>query len=329
MQEAIKEKALPAYRLSFSDLIKLSLTANHLEAFFILAALLINILDEVKQIFGDSDYLDTYGRSLVGQTMFVLTFLLVIVIVVSMLFSIARTMIKYYGFELNDADRRWIISYGLFDKAKKIVPLNKIQILSWKANWLRRKIDYWTVQVQSVGHKQNQKSNIHVPVVSFERVVQLVGDYQPYKGFGIERSLTISPAYWIRSASRRSVILTVVPAIVLYFWLGNLALTVLFFYPFLVWNDFQWYRNFRWQTCEMGIQMQSGVFGRKFSLLNWKKIQQVHLHQNLYQRNKGLASIVFVTAGGKLTLPYISLSMAHRLVDQVLYKVESKAENWM
>src|SRR5690606_4911884 len=103
MQEAIKEKALPAYRLSFSDLIKLSLTANHLEAFFILAALLINILDEVKQIFGDSDYLDTYGRSLVGQTMFVLTFLLVIVIVVSMLFSIARTMIKYYGFELNDA----------------------------------------------------------------------------------------------------------------------------------------------------------------------------------------------------------------------------------
>src|SRR5690606_39725031 len=61
-----------------------------------------------------------------------------------------------------------------------------------------------------------------LPVVSFERVVQLVGDYQPYKGFGIERSLTISPAYWIRSASRRSVILTVVPAIVLYFWLGNL-----------------------------------------------------------------------------------------------------------
>lgn len=328
-QEILQEKALPTYALSFSDLIKLSLTANHLEAFFILVALLINILDEVKRIFGGNDYLDTYGRSLLGQTMFVLTFLLMTVIIVSMLFSIARTMIKYYGFQLTDADRRWIISYGLFDKTKKIVPLNKIQILSWKANWLRRKIDYWTIQVQSVGHKENKKSNIHVPVVSFERVNQLVASYQSYEGFDPDKSLAINSAYWKRSALRSALILTLVPAIILYFWLGWQALAALLLYPLLVWNDFQWYRNFRWQTNARGIQLLSGVFGRKYSLLNWKKIQQVHLYQNLYQRNRGLASIVFVTAGGKLTLPYIPLPTATRLVDQVLYEVESKVENWM
>jgi len=318
-----------AYTLSFGDLMKLSLTANHLEAFFILVALLVNILDEIKQIFGGNDYIDSFGKSVLGQTTFVLTFLVVAVVGTSLLFSIVRTMIKYYGFQLIDADQRWILSYGLFEKAKKIVPLNKVQILHWKANWLRRKIDYWTVQLQSVGHKQNQKNNIHVPVVSFENVVQLVGGYQPYEGFGDERSLMISPAYWIRNASRRSVVLTVIPAFILYFWFGNSALAVFLFYPFLVWNDFEWYRNFRWHTNDVGIQIHSGVFGRKFSLLNWKKIQQVHLHQNLYQRNKGLASIVFVTAGGKLTLPYISLTQAHRLVDEVLYEVESKTENWM
>lgn len=324
-----EEPPQPAYALSFRDLMKLSLTANHLEAFFILVALLVNILDEIKQIFGENDYIDSYGRSVLGQTTFVLTFLLVAVVAISMLFSIVRTMIKYYGFQLIDADQRWIISYGLFDKAKKIVPLSKAQILHWKANWLRRKIDYWTVQVQSVGHKQNQKNNIHVPVVSFERVVQLVAGYQPYEGFNDKRGLKISPAYWKRSALQRSLIITLVPAVILYFWLGREAIAVLLFYPFLVWSDFQWYRNFRWQASETGIQMRSGVFGRKFSLLNWKKIQQVHLYQNLYQRNRGLASIVFVTAGGKLTLPYIPLPTATRLVDQVLYEVEHKKENWM
>lgn len=329
LHESVQENTLPAYSLSFADLIKLSLTANHLEAFFILAALLINILDEVKQVFGDIDYLDTYGRSLLGQTVIALTFLLVAVVVVSMLFSMLRTMIKYYGFHLIDADQRWIISYGLFDKTKKIVPLNKIQILSWKANWLRRKIDYWTIHVQSVGHKENKKSNIHVPVVSFQRLTQLVGSYQPFEAFGEQRSLTISPAYWKRSAMRRSLILTLVPAVVIYFWLGWQALAVLLLYPFLVWGDFQWYRNFRWQTNETGIQMLSGVFGRKFSLLNWRKIQQVHLDQNLYQRNRHLATVVFVTAGGKLSLPYIPLTTAHRLVDQVLYEVEGKTESWM
>lgn len=327
--EAIPEKTLPTYSLSFSDLIKLSLTANHLEAFFILAALLINILDEVKQIFGGNDYLDIYGRNLLGHTMFALTFLLVAVVVVSMLFSMVRTMIKYYGFRLSDADRRWIISYGLFDKTKKIVPLNKIQILSWKANWLRRKIDYWTIQVQSVGHKEHKKSNIHVPVVSFKSVIQLVAGYQHYEEFNNERSLTIAPAYWKRSAVRRSLIITLIPAVILHYWLSWQALPVLLLYPFLVWGDFQWYQNFRWQTNATGIQMLSGVFGRKFSLLNWKKIQQVHLYQNLYQRNRGLATVVFVTAGGKLSLPYIPLPTATHLVDQVLYEVESKKESWM
>lgn len=327
--EAIQENAFPTYSLSFSDLIKLSLTANHLEAFFILVALLINILDEVKQIFGGIDYLDTYGRSLLGQTMFVLTFLLLAVVVVSMLFSMARTMIKYYGFQLSDADRRWIISYGLFDKTKKIVPLNKIQILSWKANWLRRKIDYWTIQVQSVGHKEHKRNNIQVPVVSFGSVIQLVSGYQHYEEVQNERSLTIDSAYWKRSASQRSLIITLIPAVILHYWFGWQALPVLLLYPFLVWGDFRWYRNFRWQTNAAGIQMLSGVFGRKYSLLNWKKIQQVHLHQSLYQRNRDLATVVFVTAGGKLSLPYIPLSTATHLVDQVLYEVESKAENWM
>lgn len=75
--------------------------------------------------------------------------------------------------------------------------------------------------------------------------------------------------------------------------------------------------------------MVSGVFGRKFTLLNWRKVQQVHLHQNVYQRNRGLATVVFVTAGGKATLPDIRLSVATSLVDQVLYEVESREESWM
>src|SRR5690554_3841465 len=101
-QELMKEVgvgtsvASPTYRLALVDLLKLSLTANHLEAFFILTALLFNLLDEVKQIFGGDDYIDTYGRNLLGQTVFALITLLVGVIIISVLFSIFRTMIKYY-----------------------------------------------------------------------------------------------------------------------------------------------------------------------------------------------------------------------------------------
>src|SRR5690606_3824960 len=230
---------------------------------------------------------------------------------------IARTMIKYYGFRLIDADQRWIISYGLFEKTKKIVPLNKIQILSWKANWLRRKIDYWTIQVHSVGHKENKKTNTHIPVISFEQVTLLVNSYRHYNEINDETGLKIDSAYWKRRVGRNAVLLTLIPLIISFFWLEWQALIFLGIFPYLTWTYYQSYLNFRWQTNETGIQMVSGVFGRKFTILNWKKIQQVHLHQNLYQRNRQLATIIFVTAGGKVHLPYIQLAIATTLTNQV------------
>ena len=327
--ELRQEKTFPTYSLGFPDLMKLSLTANHLEAFFILMALLLNVMDELRQIFGGSDYMDAYGRDIMGQTMLFISSLVIAVIVLSMLFSIARTMVKYYGFELIDADRRWIVSYGLFEKTKKIVPLSKIQVLSWNANWLRRKIDYWTVQVQSVGHKENKKSNIRIPVVSFGQVSELVSSYQNFVGIHEETSLRIDPAYWKRSFWRKAMMITLVPLLGLYFWIGVQALWLLLIYPFLVWNEYRWYKNFRWQTNSAGMQIISGVFGRKFTLLNWNKVQQVHLNQTLYERRRQLATVVFVTAGGKVRLPYIQLGTASTLINHVLYEVESKEESWM
>ncbi len=325
-----QEDTRPTYSLTFSDLMKLSLTANHLEAFFILLALLLNVMDELRQIFGgDDDYLNAYGKELFGQTATFFSMVMIAVIVLSMLFSIARTMVKYYGFRLKDADRRWMMSYGLFEKTKKIVPINKIQVLSWKANWLRRKIDYWTVHVQSVGHKENRKTNIHIPVVSFERVIQLVSSYQSFVGIHVEGSFKLEPAYWKRSASRTAVLITLIPLFGFYFWIGAQAFWVLLIYPFLVWYEYRWYQNFRWQTNETGLQTVSGVFGRKFTLLNWGKIQQVHLHQNIYQRRRRLATVIFVTAGGRVHLPYIRITTATTLVNQVLYEVESNEGGWM
>lgn len=317
------------YALTFPDLMKLSLTANHLEAFFILLALMINVFDEFRKIFGGNDYLDSYGQQLLGQTALFIGILLMAVAVLSMLFSILRTMIKYYGFEIIDADQKWVISFGIFDKTKKTLPLSKIQILTWSANWLRRKIDYWTVQVQSVGHKEDKKSNIHLPITSFEQVLHLVNRYQSFNGIEEENSLRIEPAYWKRKVWRNAVLISLVPMIGSFYWIQWQALGFLALFAYLTWSYYQWYRNFRWQTNEMGIQLLSGVFGRKFTLLNWKKIQQIHLHQNLYQKNRDLATVIFITAGGKVTVPYIELSVATILVNQVLYEVESKEESWM
>lgn len=324
-----REHASSIYSLAFSDLVKLSLTANHLEAFLILFALIFNLLDELKQIFGSNEYIDEYGRQLLGQTTLFISVLVIMVTVLSMLFSMVRTMVTYYGFNLVEGEQRWIIAYGLFDKTKNIIPTNKIQILSWNANWLRRNIDYWTIKIQTIGHKENKKNKVNIPVISFEKVKQLVNSYQYFDGIDEHTSLPIEAAYWKRRAGRNAVLLTLAPVTILYLWIGWQALVFLALFPYLVWNYYRWYKNFRWQTNEAGLQMISGVFGRKYTLLNWQKVQQIHLQQNFYQRRRQLATVIFVTAGGTVTLPYIRQSIAIPLIDQVLYEVESKEISWM
>src|SRR5690606_7207486 len=127
------------YKLSFPDMIKLSLTANHLEAFLILVAVGLNLMDELKQIFNfDSQaYLDTYANQIIGQSVLFISILVLGVALVSVLFSVIRTFIKFYRFSLSEHINDWKISYGLFNKEQKAIPLKKIQILSWRATWLR------------------------------------------------------------------------------------------------------------------------------------------------------------------------------------------------
>src|SRR5690606_23104592 len=144
-----------------------------------------------------------------------------------------RTMIKYYGFRLVETGGSWTISYGLFGKTKRLVAINKIQIIQWKASWRRRKVDYGTVQIQTIGNKENKKQNIHIPVISFQDVIYLVDVYQPFEEWDTERALMISSDYWKRSA-RRSLIILLIPTALMYVWLGWPALVILVLYPLMV-----------------------------------------------------------------------------------------------
>ncbi len=331
LEENIKTQNA-VYKLDIGDLIKLSLTANHLEALFILLALGINFLNETREVFNfeQQDYIHSFANQLFTQTAYIIAFLLAGMIFISIVFSFARTFIKFFGFTLTDNHHEWKIAFGLFDKQQKVIPINKIQIISWRANWLRRKIDYWVIHIQAVGHnKQNRKRHLKVPMTAFRQVLSLATSYQPAAPIDPASASKIHPAYWKRKTLFIGLPLALIPTAVAWFWFGNWAFLLLLIFFCACGHYYIGYQNFRFQTVEAGLQMHSGTWGRKFTLLNWNKVQQVHLNQSPYQRRHQLASIVFLTAGGSVTIPYLTLHDATALADQVIYDVESKDENWM
>ncbi len=80
---------------------------------------------------------------------------------------------------------------------------------------------------------------------------------------------------------------------------------------------------------EEGIQLYSGVWGRKYTLLTWKKTQQVLIKQTYHQQSHELATLSFITAGGNVELAYIPYQQAIQLTDYILYYLESRNESWM
>lgn len=319
------------YRLNTIDLIKLSLSANHLEAFFILLGLSFNLIDDLERALDIDGWalMQSYtGAALTQKSVFIYSVLAIGVSLISVLVSVIRTAIKFYDFKLTDNSTGWKITHGLFTRQQKFLPLSKVQIMNWRANWLRKKLDFWILTAKSIGHSETkQKQHIQIPITSLNDVTHLAGNYMSISN--VKEGSTIEAAYWRRKVVFIAFPLTIIPALLISFWIGWQALWFIFLFAFLVWHYYRWYTNFKWLANEEGIQLFSGVLGDNYTLLNWKKIQQVELSQSYYQRSKQLASLTFATAGGKVHLPYIKLSTARAITDQVLYLVESREEDWM
>ncbi|HEX8333748.1 MAG TPA: PH domain-containing protein [Segetibacter sp.] len=319
-------------RLSAGDLLKFSLTSNHLETFLIIISLSLNLLDDIKDAFNIDSWgiMESYAMKMASQTAMAVSILVIAVALLSIVFSIIRTVLKFFNYTIEEMPQGWKVSFGLTNHQQRIIPSNKIQILSWKANWLRRKINFWIVTVQSIGaNKMKPKEQIQIPITSLSRVFSLVPIYQNSEVFEVSEGARIEPDYWKRRTLTKGVIVTALIASILYFAVGIAALWTLILLLYFAWYFRKWYVVFRWQINAEGLQMYSGVWGRKYTLLTWKKVQQIQVDQSPYQRSHELANVTFRTAGGQVKLPFIKLSTATYLADLSLYYVESRDENWM
>ncbi len=330
--EEVKEDRYPVYKLSGADLLKLSLSANHLEAFFILLALSINALDDLRKAF-DFDgwvWMERVFGDMQEHVVLGTTIIIIFVALVSIGFSVISTFIKYFDFTLEDSGQNWKLSFGLFNRQQKIIPHNKIQLYGWHSNWIRRKINIWMLDIKTVGHEEvKRKQRLKIPLTSKQAAISLSNAYQCAAIFEPANGEMIEPDYWYRKTLLTSLPLTIILIGAGVYWLQWQAMWIGLIIFYFALRNYQWYKNYRWQANEEGLQLYSGLWGRRYQLLVWKKIQQVNFTQTPYQRSHQLASLHFTTAGGSVTLPYVSLSTAKALVNVVLYWVESKNEKWM
>jgi putative membrane protein len=312
-------------RLTGNDLLRLSLSANHLEAFLLMLAFFLSTLEQIREVF-NVEYTRFVGwlQQLSNSTAASLLAGTIIALVVSVIISTVRVLIRYYDFRITRSSKGFFIHSGLINIQEKLVPFKKVQFISWRANWLRRRMGLYLLQFRAIGAEEmKEKLRIKVPVTNASMIPLLLENYHPLLQINELPATRIHPAF----VERRILVLGVLPLLLLagpaiYFFQWN-ALWLLLYLLFVSISRFLFQQKFRLWTEPDAFQIRRGILGIEELVVRWDMVQSVSLEQSIYQKTKQLATLVLYTAGGRITIPYIPLQEAQELMNYAVYKAES------
>ncbi len=331
VEEVIEERKSykSILQLSVIDLIKVGITENHFRSGGLILVALWWVWDNLSEAGLDPEkYTEDIDPLASGVAL--LLFLGFLFIVMAFLFSLIRTVLKYYGLEFWRSDNGFKISSGLFTKKDTSALDHKIQMISWSDNLLRKIVGYYQLSLkQASSIAINNKSSINIPGCRQDQIDMVTQALYGVKAFDNIEMESVD----IRFMYRRMFFLSLIgiPFIVLgcfdsklFFVIGGLLLIIYFLVT----------SYFRYKKCKFGhngkmMMIRGGLFGDKAETLPIIKLQNVEINQSPYQRRKKLANVTIYTAAGSVTIPYVSYDRAIQLADYLLYKTESSNKRWM
>ena len=331
-EETVEGAAVPQkeslFTLADSDLLKLALSANHLEAFFILLSAAFGAFENLKTV--NAEWVDGAAGWLPEGSLPVFLFLILSVLVITLLISTTRIFFKFYGFTAFYTPSGMQLKSGLASTRERFVAFNKIQFISWRANWIRRRLGLWLLQYHTAGGDDVKEAvKAEVPVTQKSFISLLV---QPYHALPDTTGITavrIHSSYVLR----RTLMIGLIPAFILmaatvYWWHYN-ALLWLLWPGWMALCAWRFQRKFRLWVYDDVLYISRGVWGVEKVLLKWRALQATAFTQSIYQRNKGLANLHLYTAAGTLVIPFIDVATALPLMNYGLYKVEKEMETFI
>jgi putative membrane protein len=318
--------------LSLSELIRIGFVQNHLRSFFLIIFFFLWIVDQMREIGMDPEEmigeLDQesieYGWSVFGIFMF-------FAILVSLIISLVRTVMRYYEFSLVRTSDGFKVKSGLFNRKQVSARDHKIQIVSWADNPLKRLLKIHDVFLKQASSVQVQnKLSIVIPGCDRQNLEKIKNYYFEEEEWKDMHDFAISPLFIVR----RMLFLGLIPFFIMggvLWWqysLGYASLAILWL-PLMYYSSLIAYRKRTFSVNQHIIHIRKGLFGNYHKTLRLYKIQNVHLRRGIYHRLNDLADISIYTASGRVGIPFVPLELATKLVDFMIYKIETDKRNWM
>jgi putative membrane protein len=318
-------------KLTPGDLLKIGISQNHLRAGLIILAFGVQIFQQIQDMFREkaAEYSNEFIGFISNSNWALITFLVVFFLVVVILFSLFRTVLKYFDFNLTKKEGAYRIESGLLNKRNIIIPHGKVQELKWETSPLKKLFGIYHLWFkQAVSGQNKQQQLVDAPGCLTIHLEKLRNDL-----FGNDKLTDALKIYSNPYYFRR-------------LWMIYGWVPVLLSSPFLNDEWIYWLAVVIWLAasafyCSLILKkryfsmnneqiiVSKGAISHQFTQMELHKIQAVEFRQSVFQKKRSLSSLSIMNASGSITIPYIDETVAKQIYNYLLYHTEVSKKKWM
>ena len=336
-EEEIIEK--PLLKIGFFELIKVSLTENHLQSLLILFALLVGFFQQISDLFdglGKREIIDNYiseNTSTLETSVVLIIGLLIFFTIIAVLSSVVRVVLRHFDLTVFIKNNALEINQGLTTKKSVVLKKAKVQHITVSTNPIKKwlGISFITFK-QAISGKVKKKQDKVIKIVGCKKaqVLEIKNLLFPNENLeGLTKNLP--DIYFKFRLYFRTLFLLILINIGLFFGFENnyvFGLNVIILPIFILFIKLKYKKRYYFFNEELLVVGQGSIETHK-TILPFFKVQNVKLKQTIFQVKKNVADIVFQTASGKVKIPCIPKEKALLIYNYTLYKIEISKKSWM
>lgn len=333
--EPIYEAPEVLLELSLTDLFKVGFTQNHIKSGFVALGLLFGLWFQVNDIFKDyfKEYTDQVSieEAVRVASLKLLIIVLVVFLVISVVVSLVTVINAFWGFKMIKQYDYLEVSMGLLNRKEIKVPLNKIQLLEFHSNPLRKMLGFHTGKIFQAQSENNRATSIQVPACKQEQILrlqELIFGGQVSQNAPVD--LFCNPWSYLRLQFYITGLLSMAAiAFGYYFEIYWLMIAAAIFLPYTLFMAYQYGRHSKVSKDDSFIIFYKGWLFNSLIVSPIYKTQAVEKWRSIFLKRRRECHINIHTAAGSRGLKYLKDNQVTRFINQVNNQVLVENRKWM
>jgi putative membrane protein len=294
-EEVDEDEVLSTWKLSTKDLVYAAFTSGN---FGLIASILGAVSGQLNEMINEETLEYIYEMMPGYSDVTVYIALIIAIIVVSWLLSFLGVIFSYSDFQLQKTKDELIITRGLIERKHVTVPFDRIQAVRFVEGIIRQPFGYGMIYVESAGFDQTQKgrSIVLAPYIAKSNLSSFLEEFAAEytePEFEIRPSEKALFRYLRRPNYFLMLLIPVLWYLLTYGWVSLLVIPLV---SFLGWLR---YRDAAIGMVNDGIlRIRYRTISRTTAIMKRKRIQNVGLSENPFQRRKNLKNLSITVASG-------------------------------